>query len=644
MCNTRASWFWHPRLRTNVERHFVGTAIADSHYDRKAPKTSFDYYDMTSSPIESYALIGDCRTAALVNRDSSIDWLCFPRFDSGACFASLLGNSDHGRWSFSTTDAVISSRRRYRKDTMVLETEFKTDRGSAYRITDFMPPLSPNPRILRMIEGIEGTTSLRMDLKIRLDYGSITPWVRHSERGIRATAGPDTIYCWSEVELRGEGAATIAEFAIRAGQRISFELVWTPTHEADIPKPLAMNEELDRCVNWWEEWSGRCKYSGDWREQVMRSLITLKALTYAPTGGIVAAPTTSLPEHIGGTRNWDYRYCWLRDATFTLYSLMVGGYIDEAYAWQRWLVNAAAGTPSQLQIMYGLAGERRLTEIEIPWLPGYANSKPVRVGNAAYSQHQLDVYGEVIEAFHVARRFHLAPDDDAWRIQRALVRFIESAWHLPDEGIWEIRGPRQHFTHSKVMAWVAIDRSIKDAKEFKFASDLTGWIELRNEIHKDICENAFDSSLNSFVQHYGARTVDASLLMLPLVGFLPPTDPRILGTLARIEKVLVQDGFVERYKTESDVDGLPRGEGSFLLCSFWYADNLALQGRLDEAVEVFERLLLIRNDVGLLAEEYDHKNGRMLGNFPQAFSHVGLINTARNLARSGGPAVHRPVA
>jgi GH15 family glucan-1,4-alpha-glucosidase len=443
--------------------------------------------------------------------------------------------------------------------------------------------------------------------------------------------------------MRGEGFATVAEFAVSEGERKHFELTWSPTHDGE-PPAINVDAALFETESWWEGWASRCKYEGPWRADVLRSLITLKALTYAPTGGIVAAPTTSLPESIGGIRNWDYRFCWLRDATFTLYALMIGGYVEEAYAWEQWLINAAAGTPSQLQIMYGLAGERRLTELELDWLPGYENSRPVRVGNAAYRQHQLDVYGEVVEAMHVARRFHLPPNENAWSIQQALLRFVESDWRRPDEGIWEIRGPQQHFTHSKVMAWVAMDRAVKDAEQYGLQGDLTRWMQLRDDIHAEVCAHGFDPELNSFVQYYGAKVVDASLLMLPVVGFLPPSDPRIRGTVKLIESQLVREGFVDRYATETDVDGLPAGEGSFLLCTFWLADNLVLQDRHDEAIEIFERLLAVRNDVGLLAEEYDPTNRRMLGNFPQAFSHVGLINTARNLARSGGPAVDRPIA
>jgi GH15 family glucan-1,4-alpha-glucosidase len=592
-----------------------------------------------ASRIEDYALIGDCETAALVGRDGSIDWLGFPRFDSAACFAALLGTSDHGRWLLTPAADVQRIQRRYRPGTLVLETDYYTASG-AVRLTDFMPPRSRTPELVRIVEGLDGHVPMEMDLAIRFDYGSVVPWVRRTEQGIRATAGPETLYCRTGVQLSGQELRTVAHFTVAGGERVPFELAWSPTHQSE-PELADATRSLVETTEWWEAWSARCTFRGEWHDAVVRSLITLKALTYASTGGIVAAATTSLPERIGGVRNWDYRYCWLRDATFTLYSLMTGGYTEEACAWREWLVNAVAGTPSTLQIMYGLAGERRLTELELPWLPGYESSAPVRVGNAAHHQHQLDVYGEVMDSLHLARRSGLPPNENAWRVQRALLDFLETDWQKPDEGIWEVRGPRRQFTHSKVMAWVAMDRAVKSVEEFGLEGDASKWRRLRSKIHEDVCREGFDPALNSFVQYYGSTEPDASLLMLPLVGFLPATDPRMRGTVDYIQRRLQRNGFVDRYAPAPHVDGLPAGEGSFLLCTFWLADNLALQGRYGEARELFERLLGLRNDVGLLSEQYDPEARRMLGNFPQAFSHVGLINTARNLTRRGGPAEDR---
>ncbi|MBW3542116.1 MAG: glycoside hydrolase family 15 protein [Planctomycetes bacterium] len=590
--------------------------------------------------IEQYAMIGDCQTAALIGDDGSIDWLCLPRFDSPACFAALLGTPENGRWQLAPAEEVRTVRRRYREGTLVLETDFITD-GGAVRVIDCMPPRTAAPDLVRIVEGLRGTVSMRLELIIRFDYGSIVPWVRTTSRGIRAVAGPDTIYCRSEVELRGEDLHTVADFTVSEGQQVPFELTWCRTHEGE-PADQDPVDTLRDTERWWREWSGRCGYRGSWYDPVLRSLITLKALTYAPTGGLVAAATTSLPEHIGGVRNWDYRYCWLRDATFALYALMVGGYLDEARAWREWLVNAVAGTPESTQIMYGVAGERRLTELELGWLTGYEGSAPVRIGNAAHNQHQLDVYGEVMDALHLARRSGLHPDENAWRVQRAMMRFLETDWRKPDEGIWEVRGPQRHFTHSKVMAWVAADRAVKAVEQFGLPGEVEKWRKLRDDIHTEVCAKGFHQSVGSFVQHYDSDDPDASLLMLPLVGFLPATDPRMVGTVQYIQKTLVREGFVDRYPTRPEVDGLPAGEGAFLLCTFWLADNLAMQGRDGEAHEVFERLLDLRNDVGLLSEEYDPHAGRLVGNFPQAFSHIGLINTARNLARAGGPAEDRP--
>ena len=591
------------------------------------------------SRIEDYALIGDCQSAGLVAKDGSLDWLCFPRFDSPACFAALLGTPEHGRWQIAPAQPIRQIQRRYWDETLILETEYETEAGRV-AIIDFMPLRSGAPDVVRIVEGREGKVPMHLELTIRFDYGSIIPWVRHIPRGIRATAGPDTLYCRTDVELRGEELRTVADFTVSQGERVAFELTWSPTHEPE-PQERDVEQSLVETNVWWQEWSRRCTYTGEWRDAVLRSLITLKSLTYAPTGGAVAAATTSLPEQIGGVRNWDYRYCWLRDATFTLYALMIGGYSDEARAWREWLINAVAGSPAQLQIMYGLAGERRLTELELEWLPGYEGSRPVRIGNAAYSQHQLDVYGEVMDALHLARRMGLEPDENAWRIQREIVRFLESDWDKPDEGIWEVRGPQRQFTHSKVMAWVALDRAVKAVEEFGLAGEAEKWRRLRRVIHDDVCRQGFNPEVNSFVQYYGSTEPDASLLMLPLVGFLPATDARIVGTVDYIQRRLVRDGFVDRYPTHPAVDGLPPGEGAFLLCTFWLADNLALQDRDAEAREIFERLLELRNDVGLLSEEYDPEARRLVGNFPQAFSHIGLINTARNLSRGGGPAEDR---
>jgi len=592
-----------------------------------------------SSPIEDYAVIGDCHTAALVARDGSIDWLCFPRFDSGACFAALLGSEENGRWLLSPTNKIHSVRRRYREDTLVLETDYETEDG-AVTLIDCMPPRSKEPDVVRMVVGRRGQVRMRLRLTIRFDYGSIVPWVRRTHKGIRAIAGPDTLVLQTNVDLRGEGLTTIAEFTVSEGERVPFVLLWHPSHE---PTP-SIDDPQDTIVHterWWQQWSSRCTYEGPWRTNVLRSLITLKALTYAPTGGIVAAPTTSLPEQLGGTRNWDYRYCWIRDATFTLYSLIHGGYTDEAHAWRDWLLRAVAGKPSELNIMYGLAGERRLTELEIGWLPGYEGSAPVRTGNAAHRQFQLDVYGEVMDALYVARREGLPPDENAWRVQRALIEFLESAWTKPDEGIWEVRGPRRHFTHSKVMAWVAVDRTVKAIERFGLKGPVERWRKLCTAIHDEVCRKEFDTERNTFVQFYGGKELDASLLMIPLVGFLPPDDPRVRGTIAAIQSDLVRDGFVARYNPKEEVDGLPPGEGVFLPCTFWLADNLALQGRLSDAQQLFERLLSLCNDVGLLSEEYDSQKRRLVGNFPQAFTHVSLINTACNLSRATGPAKDR---
>jgi GH15 family glucan-1,4-alpha-glucosidase len=591
--------------------------------------------------IEDYALIGDCQTAALVGRDGSIDWLCFPSFDSPACFAALLGKPENGRWLLAPAGEVRRAERRYRDGTLVLETVFETGDGSV-AVIDFMPPRSEVPDLVRIVEGRRGQVPMRMELVIRFDYGSIVPWVRHIERGISAIGGPDMLAVRSDVELKGVDLRTIAEFTVSEGQRVPFDLTWFPSHR---PRPVELDasQALEDAESWWREWSGRFQAKGEWVEAIRRSLITLKALTYAPTGGIVAAATTSLPEQLGGVRNWDYRYCWIRDATFTLYALMLAGYHEEAAAWREWLLRAVAGSPSQMHIMYGLRGERRLTESELSWLPGYEGSAPVRIGNDAWNQHQLDVYGEVMDSLHQCRRYGLDASEDAWRVQVELMEFLESNWRAPDEGIWEVRGPRRHFTHSKVMAWVAFDRAVKAVERHRLDGPADRWRALRDEVHEQVCREGFDPQLGAFVQSYGSKHLDASLLMIPLVGFLPAIDPRVRGTVEAIERTLVTDSFVNRYTPDPNVDGLPPGEGAFLLCTFWLADCLALMGRDADARRVFDRLLSIRNDVGLLSEAYEPSSRRLLGNFPQAFSHIGLINTACNLSRGlTGPADDRP--
>ncbi|MBA3395960.1 MAG: glycoside hydrolase family 15 protein [Deltaproteobacteria bacterium] len=590
--------------------------------------------------IEDYALIGDTRTAALVGRDGSIDWLCLPRFDSGACFAALLGSREHGRWQIAPVGDVRSTRRRYREGTLVLETEFTTDTG-VVRIVDAMPPDEATPNLVRQVECVSGQVTMRMDLVIRFDYGWIVPWVRKADGALLAVGGPDALELQAPVALRGEGLATVADFTMTAGDRVPFALSWYPSHEAP-PPPIDVPAEIARAEAWWRAWSARCVYQGPWREAVVGSLITLKALTYRPTGGIVAAPTTSLPEAIGGVRNWDYRYCWLRDATFTLYALRLGGYEEEAHAWRDWLLRAAAGSPDQLHVLYGVAGERRLPELTLPWLPGYEGSAPVRIGNDAATQLQLDIYGEVIDALFQGRKLGIAPDATAWAVQRRMLEFLEGAWQQPDEGIWEVRGPRQHFTHSKIMTWVAFDRAVKTVEASQIDGPVDRWRAIRDAIHADVCAKGFDTTQDAFTQAYGSSTLDASLLLTALVGFLPASDPRIGGTVRAIERELLQDGLVMRYRSDITDDGLPPGEGAFLACSFWLADNYALLGRRDDALALFEHLLSLRNDVGLLAEEYDPVARRLLGNFPQAFSHVGLVNTACNLTpQQVGPADER---
>jgi GH15 family glucan-1,4-alpha-glucosidase len=590
-----------------------------------------------ASRIEDYALIGDCLSGALVGRDGSIDWLCWPRFDSGACFAALLGGPEHGRWQIAPAGEVRSARRRYRDDTLILETDFEVDDG-AVTVIEFMPPRGEAPDIVRIVEGRRGAVPMRLELIIRFDYGSIVPWVRRIESGISAIAGPDMLRLVTPVELRGKDLRTVADFTIGEGQRIPFVLTWYPSHHRE-PQYVTAEQALEDTESWWREWSARCTYQGPWREAVLRSLITLKAMTYAPTGGIVAAPTTSLPERLGGVRNWDYRYCWLRDATLTLYALLSTGYTEEARAWREWLLRAVAGSPAELQPMYGIAGERRLTELEISWLSGYEGSRPVRIGNAASRQFQLDVFGQVLSVFYHARQIGLETSDAGVELGRSLLKFLEANWEQPDEGIWEVRGGRRHFTHSKVMAWVAFDCAVKAVEHFGLRGPVERWREIRDTIHEQVCRQGFDAGLGAFVQSYGSGALDASLLMIPLVGFLPATDPRVRGTVEAIERELMVDGLVARYATEEGVDGLPPGEGMFLACSFWLADNFYLIGREDEARKLFRRLLRLRNDVGLLSEEYDPRAGRLVGNFPQAFSHIALINSACNLTpRVLGPA------
>jgi len=583
-------------------------------------------------PIEDYAIIGDTHTAALVGREGSIDWLCLPRFDSPACFAALLGDREHGRWLIAPAGGVRSVQRRYRDDTLVLETEFRTSTGTV-RLVDCMPPRQDDPDVARVVEGVSGRVRMRMELVIRFDYGSIVPWVRQRDGALQAVAGPDSVWLRTPVETSGENLTTVAEFEVAEGDVVPFMLTWHLSHRP-APRVIDPVKAIRETERWWRRWVGQLSYEGGWREAVTRSLLTLKALTYGPTGGIVAAATTSLPEALGGVRNWDYRYCWLRDATFTLDALMMAGLQEEAEAWREWLLRAVAGSPGQTQILYGVAGERRIDERKLDWLPGYEGSAPVRIGNAAVQQFQLDVLGEVMDALHLARQTGIPADEPAWDLQLALMDYLESNWREPDEGIWEVRGPRRHFTHSKVMAWVAVDRAIRAVEFYDQHGPLQRWRALRAEIHREVLERGYDPELGRFVQYYGARHTDGSLLMIPLIGFLPATDRRMRGTVAAIERELSPDGLVLRYASDNAeaVDGLPAGEGTFLACSFWLADNLALMGRHDEARELFERLLGLRNDVGLLAEEFDPKTGRLLGNFPQAFSHVALVNTARALS------------
>ncbi|MGW3938162.1 glycoside hydrolase family 15 protein [Streptomyces phaeochromogenes] len=589
--------------------------------------------------IEDYALIGDHQTAALVGRDGSIDWLCLPRFDSAACFAKLLGDEENGHWRIAPKEAKgakgadVCTRRAYRTDSLVLDTEWETEDGTV-RVTDLMPQRDRAPDVVRIVEGLKGRVTMRSTLRLRFDYGSIVPWMRKSDGHRVAVAGPDSVWLRSEPEVRtwGKDFGTHSEFEVAEGEQVAFVLTWHPSHE---PRPPRVDpyEALAESVSDWQAWVARCRYDGPHRDAVVRSLITLKALTYAPSGGIVAAPTTSLPEEIGGVRNWDYRHCWLRDSTLTLGALLACGYQEEAAAWRDWLLRAVAGDPAELQIMYSVAGERRIPEFELAWLPGFRGSAPVRIGNDAVRQSQLDVYGEVIDSLSLAQHAGLPAKPHVWRLRQALMDFLWSAWREPDEGLWEVRGPRRHFVHSKVMAWVAADRTVRSLEENPgLSGDVDRWRAMRDEVHREVCERGYDPERNTFTQSYGSRELDAALLLIPRLGFLPPDDPRVIGTVDAVRAELTRDGLVRRYDSDpTAIDGLPGNEGSFVVCSFWLADALHLTGRTKEALALFERLVSLRNDVGLLAEEYDPVAGHQLGNFPQAFSHIGLVGTALTL-------------
>jgi GH15 family glucan-1,4-alpha-glucosidase len=592
-----------------------------------------------SARIEDYALIGDCRTAALVGRDGSIDWLCWPRFDSEACFAALLGSREHGRWLIAPQGKAQVTRR-YRPNTLVLETHFETPDGAA-TLVDFMPQRCDHSTLVRFVIGTRGQLAMHTELILRFGYGAVVPWVTRVETGaLRAIAGPDMVVLHTPVHVRGEDMTTVGEFTISRGETIPFVLTYSPSH-LSMPEPIDPTGALAETETYWREWSAKCRPAGHWSDAVRRSMITLKALTYRPTGGMVAAPTTSLPERIGGVRNWDYRYCWLRDATLTLLGAMHAGYYEEAHAWREWLLRAVAGSPEQLQIMYGIGGERRLAEWEVDWLPGYENSTPVRIGNAAHSQLQLDVFGEIMDTYHQARRGGLTANQSGWDVQLAFADHLKKVWREPDHGIWEMRGPPQHFTYSKVMAWVAYDRAIKSAETFGLEAPVDEWRKLRDEICDEVCEHGFDKELGTFVQAFGSKQLDANLLLLPCVGFLPVSDPRIERTIAAVESRLLRDGFVMRYSTEEVEDALPPGEGAFLACSFWLVDVYTLQGRSADAERLFRRLVALRNDVGLLSEEYDPRAKRLVGNFPQAFSHLALVNSAYNLTKTRKPVHHR---
>jgi GH15 family glucan-1,4-alpha-glucosidase len=582
--------------------------------------------------IEDYALIGDLHTAALVGLDGSIDWLCMPRFDSGACFSALLGAENNGRWLISPKEKPYKTVRYYRGDSLILETEFR-QRSGIVRLIDFMPVRRDSAYVVRIVEGVTGETEMVMDLLIRFDYGSVTPWFHKQDGAFVAIAGPDRLTLRTKVVVTREESRLRAAFRVRKGQRIGFSLTWSPSNEEPRP-PINSVRVLRTTERWWNKWVQGSTVPGEWREKVTRSLITLKALTYRPTGGIVAAATTSLPEQIGGVRNWDYRYCWLRDASFTLFALMSCGDVEEARQWLQWLLRATAGHPAELQVLYGVAGERRVSEFEADWLGGYENSKPVRIGNAATQQFQLDVFGEILDAIHKWWLIERRITDFGWSLIQSMMLFLEEAWRRPDEGIWEVRGPRRHFTHSKLMAWVAFDRAVDLAERSKWNGPVDRWRAAREEIRQEILDKAFNKKMNSFVQSYGSHFLDAAVLRIPLVGFLSAKDKRVRATVAAIEKNLIVDGFVRRYQSSSEVDGLPEGEGAFLMCTLWYADVLHMAGRKAEARKVFERVLSVTNDVGLLAEMYDPKLKRQVGNFPQAFSHVGVVNTALRLSET----------
>ncbi len=598
-----------------------------------------------STPIEDYAIIGDTETAALVARDGSIDWLCLPRFDSGVCLAALLGDEGNGRWRIAPAGGAQQVRRKYRPGTLVLETEMEAE-GGTVRLIDLMPIRGRdggnNADVVRIVEGVAGRVEMRMDLTIRFDYGHVVPWITHSGGRFRAVGGPDAVTLGTPVEYHGEDLSTVADFYVSRGDRVPFVMTWHPSH-TEPPADVDPEAALEDTEKWWREWTDANSYDGEWKEAVDRSLVTLKTLTYAPTGGIVAAPTTSLPERIGGRRNWDYRFVWLRDATFTLQTLMMAGHRREAVAWRDWLLRAVGGDVGNLQIMYGVAGERRLPELELGWLAGYEGSQPVRTGNAAHQQIQIDVYGELMDAIYTARRMGMDHEETIWDLQQLLLENLEGKWARPDHGLWEIRGEPRQFTHSRLMTWVAFDRAVKCVEQWDFDGPVDHWRELRQEVRDEIEERGFDAERNTFTQFYGSRALDASLLLIPQVGFLEATDERVLGTIEAVERELsIDENLVRRYDTEETDDGLPEGEGAFILCSFWMVDALALAGRWDEARRRFEYLLSLRNDVGLLSEEYDPVAGRMLGNFPQAFSHLGLIDSAYNLsAEDSGPAKNR---
>jgi len=594
-----------------------------------------------SRRIEDYALIGDTRTAALVGRDGSIDWLCLPNFDSAACFAALVGEDENGSWTLAPVGHASAIRRAYRQDSMVLETTYELDDGARVRVVEAMLPGTDAPRVVRLVIGEAGHVAMRSQIRIRFDYGQVVPWLHRASGALAAVAGPDALALYADVPQRGEELSTVAEFSVGPNERVGFELAYFPSY-AELPGPSDVVTALRHADVFWREWARTCRYDGPWRNAVVRSLLTLKSLTDARTGAVVAAPTTSLPECIGGVRNWDYRYCWLRDATFVLVALLNAGYEEEAFAWRAWLLRAVAGNPDQIQILYGLRGERRIPEFEAPWLSGYADSRPVRIGNAAAEQLQLDVYGEVADVMYQAHRAGLPPDADEWSLTSAVVAAVEKRWSEPDRGLWEVRGPTRHFVHSKVLAWVAFDRAITMTERFRVDGPADRWRAFRAQIHADVCAQGYDPKRATFTQSYGSRELDAATLLIPLVGFLPPEDLRVQGTVRAIERELLVDGFVRRYsQPDASTDGLPPGEGAFYACGFWLADNYVLQDRRQDARVLFERLIGTANDVGLLSEEYNLREKRLVGNFPQAFSHVGLVNTAYNLAGESKPADQR---